>query len=196
MYFDFGLKAQYALNEMSKDEADASNLPKFLAHGFENKASQDCFSLYLEITSKSSDSWIAALTGDISNPQVEGVYACPSEKHCLVVVNSNAFLINTARKGDIIMVGDCIRKVEKYLFLDLLLLMDYVSITAIGKNGVLWKTPRLVRDGVSVSLVSDEFIYGEGDYSHSNSDGDCFKLNTETGRVIQGNIFTESEIQP
>lgn len=192
MKLDFGLQATYTVKAINQASAECLHLPTFYAHPFTNEPQKDTYDTFLHLTHRNGVSWIAAMTGDLANPAVEGVHATPSETHCLTIVDSTAFLINTAQPGNIQFIGDCIQKVEKYLMFELILLLDFAAITAIGKEGLLWQTPRLVQDGISILNINDKEISGVGDFSRSQDTPDSFKVCTRSGKVIQGNLFTES----
>jgi len=93
------------------------------------------------IEPKNREPWllkISALFEDAAS-HAEGIYACPSSTHFLVVANCAAFYVDTENPDKTqVLEALPVRSVEKYLTVGLLLIFDFQRVIAIGKAGVLW----------------------------------------------------------
>jgi len=195
---DFAFRAHYSLEVISVKPEDKGIIVRLDGTGdFEETSvlgdSLSLNSCYLRVQPLNEKPWFLELYGDIENKQVEGIYGCPSPDFFLAVIDSVAYYINSNLpfKASVIK-SQPVRQVLSYPALDLLLILDFVAMTAIGKSGILWTTNRLVRDELKVLEISDEKIFCCGNYNTSSfGNDDVVTINRCDGRILAGNIFTE-----
>ena len=80
-----------------------------------------------------------------------GVYATPSPRRLCVLADGLAYLVgvNAAQHGADV-VHDQVGQVEVVVDPELLLLVRFIDIVAIGVDGVAWRSPRLAVDDLRV----------------------------------------------
>jgi hypothetical protein len=157
----------------------------------------DRASVIIGVEPKGAEPWLLKLRGayDDLASHAEGIYACPSPTHFLVVVDCLGFYIDSVNPKNAQGIAQFpIRKVERYLIVDLLLVVGHLRITAIGKTGMLWTSPQLVRDGLEIIQVTEEYIAGAGDLRSDDLEtADFFKISTIDGSILSGNPWCESD---
>ncbi len=193
---EFGFKAEYLIKKpnpdlmpeyfvsLSGNEFFQSNL---------SKVSEVVLDNCLQIEPANKAPWLLEINGDLINPQVEGIYGCPCSKSFLAVVDSVAYYISSELPLKYTLIeSQPVRHVNTYPALDLVLVLDYTGMTAIGPHGILWNSNRLVRDELKVITVTEDFIFCCGDYnSKSTEQNDFAKLSRLDGKVLEQNLWTE-----
>jgi len=197
MNLDFGFNVDYKLTVCKADREVPPNLPTFCftyQGPVENLPNEKAGAIVI-VKPNEGEPWLLKLSGLIEDPcsHAEGIYACPSANHFLVVVKSLGFYVDARQPKDVKPIKSLpVRKVERYPLFGLLLVLDFQIITAIGTAGILWSTKRLVQDGITIDQVTEEFIAGAGDMrANELSDADYFKVSTVDGSIISGNIWCE-----
>lgn len=195
---DFAFRAQYSLKVISGKPEDKGIIVSLGSTGdFEETAILDgsltIDTCYLRVQPSNGKPWFLDLYGDIENKQVEGIYGCPNPDFFLAVIDSVAYYINSSfpLQSKVIRCQP-VRQVISYPGYDLLLVLDFVAMTAVGTSGILWTTNRLVRDELKVLEISDEKIFCAGNYRTYNSgNNDIVSIDRHDGRILSGNIFSE-----
>lgn len=185
---DFGLCAEYSVQVLRKDEIESmGEMPHYAAVDFDRTPHES--DPVLLIKHPSSVPWLCTLSGLNEKPNVQGIYACPSPKHFLAVVDNMAYYVCSSTQGDVKIAGHLVESVEVSLPHSLLLLVLSQHIIAYGKDGLLWKSPELMLDGIYITHITEDLIWGHGD----EFDGDYgeFKISTKDGSIVQHNWFTE-----
>lgn len=193
MKVDFGLRANYQIESVTKEFAQSSNLRVVSSSlSLEDNDKSLSYGEFLLVKPNSKqDSWILNITGDIENTQCNGVYSCPNPDHFLVILESVAF--HVAMDEDILVRSiDLVRNIRIFIEYNLILLCGYNHIVAIGESGILWESGQLCRDDLSIVRVTQEFILGHGNFIKDGQISDRFKVCKKTGSIIEKNIFCDS----
>lgn len=118
--------------------------------------------LIARMTPRSSAEWVGMFAaGGLG--VVRGVYACPSPTDVCVIVDGLAFHLNVS-SPEVPATIACDAVVAAVPVDDaLLLLATDTDLVAIGRGGVAWKAPHLVRDSLRVLRANREVVVVSGD---------------------------------
>jgi hypothetical protein len=95
---------------------------------------------------------------------VRGVFACPSPEACCILADGLAYLVDVwAPEAGAVIAHDQVVQVLPVAGARLLLLVRFIDIVAIGQDGVVWATPRLVVDDLRVEMATADSIVCSGD---------------------------------
>lgn len=114
--------------------------------------------MVLEITPENDARWIATLeAGGLGG--LTGLYATPSDSHLCALVDGLAYLVDTQPAGKgATPVHHQVSQVVPVDGSDRLLLVRFIDIVALGRDGVAWKSPRLAVDGLAVVSASADAV--------------------------------------
>jgi hypothetical protein len=118
--------------------------------------------------------------------KLSGVWATPSPDHLCVVAGGRAYWVSARddRGYDILPVYP-VQDVRAILESDLLILVDYTEIAAIGREGLRWISDRISWDGIHILHADARGIIGQAwDAAAEQRVG--FFVDTETGRLEGG----------
>jgi hypothetical protein len=116
-----------------------------------------------------------------------GSYATPNSRRLCVVNAGLAYLVDIdAVEHGAEIVHDQISQVTAVRNPDLLLLVRFVDMVAIGVQGVAWRTPRLAVDGLRVLSASDGLILCSADNLGGSP---TITLDATTGEQRSGTRF-------
>lgn len=183
---DFGFKCNYQIRASSPPTDEDFFVCS--CSGITRQRQAGPNALFVNVEHQSGKSWCLAFEPgsgpDIS--QYEGIHPCPSPDHFLAVIGSTGFYIDATALKPIIMLSVFpVRKLEKSLNSGLLLVLDWQSITAISKDGVIWQTQDLVFDAIFVELILEDEIYGGGNLARDDfNEADYFRISSNDGSVI------------
>ncbi len=116
----------------------------------------------IEVHPMGAQPWVGSFaSGDLGG--VSALSAAPSPRHLVAVVDGLAYLVDTAdpRDGATIL-SDMVRQVAP-VETDLLLLATTLDIVALGSEGPVWQTKRLVVDDLRIEGASKDRIVATGD---------------------------------
>lgn len=140
------------------------------------------------IQPKDEKPWVLEITGDLANPEADGIYGCPSPNHFLAVTDSVAYYVNSQSPLDSLTLTNFpVQQIRSFPAFEMLLVIDFFSLTAIGPSGILWRSNRLVVDELKVVRATNEHLFCCGRYEF-----EFLKLDRLTGKVLEGNPFSES----
>lgn len=187
MNLDFGLRAEYSVQIVAKEEVQS--LGEVEHHGFSYFEIPRSGDPSLLIKHSATTPWLCTLGGLNEKPDVQGVYACPSPKHFLAVVDNIAYYVDSTSPGSVTKAAQLVDSVEVSLAHNLLLVITNDTIIAYGKDGILWRSPELMPDGIYITHISKDLIWGHGD----EVDGDYgeFIISVKDGSIVQHNWYTE-----
>ncbi len=139
--------------------------------------------LVVEITPESDARWIATLeAGGLGG--LTGLYATPSDSHLCALADGLAYLINAGSPADGAMpVHHQVSQVVSVDGCDLLLLVRFIDIVALGPDGVAWRSHRLAVDGLAVVGISSEAIVCSVD---NLGGSETITLDPSTGEQLSG----------
>lgn len=113
---------------------------------------------------------------------ISGAFACPSPDHLCVLVDGLAYLTDVgAPTSGSVVAHDQVGQVVPTT--DLLLLVRFVDIVAIGRHGIAWRTERRAVDDLRVIRATSEVI----ECSLDNLGGSpTIAIDAATGEQIEG----------
>lgn len=95
--------------------------------------------------------------------EINGAYSCPNPISVCIVSNGEAYIVNSQTPKEWLSVpSEPVLDVRTHLGRQFLLFVDFKVITAWGPNGVVWTTDDLAADGVFITKIDDDHIYGFG----------------------------------
>ena len=113
---------------------------------------------------------------------ISGAFACPSPDHLCVLVDGQAYLtdVGAPASGSVVahdQVGQVVASA------DLLLLVRFIDIVAIGRDGIAWRTKRLAVDDLRVIRATSDVIECSLDNLGGSSE---IAIDAATGEQIEG----------
>jgi hypothetical protein len=129
------------------------------------------------------DRWVGMFAAG-SMRGLRGVFACPDPRDLGVVCEGAAYLVDAfaPTAGARVLHGP-VGQVTRVSGLDLVLLVGFVEVTAIGPNGIAWRTPRLAIDDLHVVRADQQAIVCTCD----NLEGtETLELDPITGKQTAG----------
>lgn len=135
--------------------------------------------LLLRCMPTSGEPWIGVFAREHSSGLL-ALYSCPSRTHFLVVAGGRGYLCNAEdprRSSEV----PCypIAGVHVAAEAGLLLLNDFTTVTALGRDGVAWKTGRISWDGITFDRV--DAMEAEGRASDPTGPARRFVIDLGTG---------------
>jgi hypothetical protein len=182
--FDFAYTAKYRVEKVLENTILDPSIPHYRYNESGLSSNETASSVNLVVYPQNGRPFLIGLTGDSdidSRPNADGIWGCPSSEHFLVIADSIGIYVDSVDPSKTKLLNIYpIRKVHKSLATRLLLVMDFKAITALGVNGILWTSDDLVRDGVNIDYVMEDYISGHGD-PDPLMDTDYFKISTLDG---------------
>ena len=135
----------------------------------------------LAITPADGATWWAEIRGG----SVVGVRPTPNPRIVCVQGDSSALLIDTVTREQ---VGDDMWPVEQVfdaVDAELLLIVDYSSVTAVGDEGIKWKSPPIDVYGMSITAADSDYIELEGGYEYGPPPHTRYRLDVATGQEVE-----------
>jgi hypothetical protein len=139
--------------------------------------------LVVEIHPFDSPSWVATFAaGGLGG--VTGLYACPASSDLVALVDGAGYLVDVAAPDAGAEVAH--HQVSQVVGVagDLLLLVRFIDIVAIGTNGIAWRSERLAVDDLQVEHATAERIVSSGDLL--DTELTPIVLDPRTGSQIEG----------
>jgi hypothetical protein len=118
--------------------------------------------ILVKVIPETGEEWIATFAGGYSSPRVvSGIFTTPDPRSLCVVSAGRGYVVRAdapqlweeVRTFPIIDVHSVTEK-------NLLIFADYTTLEAYGTAGTVWKTSRLSWDGLRITQITDEVIYG------------------------------------
>jgi len=139
--------------------------------------------LTIRITPDEGAPWVASFALEVRGV-LNGVYACPSPAHLLVLTGLDAFLMLSNDPGATIRLPiHPTRAVARPNASDLLLVSSFTDVAAIDRDGLLWETDRLFLDDLEILEAPPGRIRVRG-VPEIPSEATVLELDTLTGRVL------------
>lgn len=159
------------------------NAPLFYFPRIESRPEHD--GIWLKIRAATGKSWVGVFGfGYGSPPAISRVVSTPNLDRVCVVSRGAAYIVKTDEPDvweelDVMPVLD-LRMIPEH---QLLILADFIRLTAYGHNQVAWRSPRLCWDDLRILQVSGDTIEGVG-YDAVNSCDSRFAVDIETGKSL------------
>jgi hypothetical protein len=115
-----------------------------------------------------------------------GIYSSPNKDELCVLSRGRAFLVR-ADQPEIFHVFNTgpVLEVKALLEFQILLLVEYTRFAAINRNGVAWRSDRLVKDDLRFEFVRDSALIVASGWDPVNSKRVVFHVSPESGQRVQ-----------
>lgn len=119
-----------------------------------------------------------------------GVFACPRPTDALVVCDGQPYLVDvTAPTRTTVLDLEPVTQVCRVRDLDLLVLVGYSNLAALGPAGLAWHSERLCLDDLRVLDATADGIHCLGDFAGSTEE---FTVDPHSGQLRAGPRFLDS----
>lgn len=140
--------------------------------------------LVLKIIKTDGSFWVGKF-----EPGVEGnsgVYATPSESFLCVVVKGQGYWVSIYNPEQYTVLPSFpIKKVIPIPQRDIMIFVDFVRLTAYGRDGFMWQTPSLSYDGLKIDRILSDTLEGTG-WDAPNNQEVKFRVNISNGEFTGG----------
>src|ERR1700694_1569760 len=143
--------------------------------------------IYVRVVPQKANSWVGFFAlGFESEHAARGVYSCPDPDSLCVVVGGYAYLVNIVDPARWMQLEQRpVMDVKPVPEFNLLIFVGGTTISTVGKSGWLWTTGRLSWEGITISEIKDQVLYGTG-WDALKDKEVPFELNLITGRHSGG----------
>jgi hypothetical protein len=118
---------------------------------------------------------------------VRGAFACPSPFMLCTLVDGVAYLVDVREPGrGATIAHDQVRQVLPTADASLLLLVRFIDIVAIGREGIAWRSKRLAVDNLQVTAAGVERILCTADMLGTRP---TIVVDPTSGAVIEGPVL-------
>lgn len=167
------------------DETSGLEKRKFYYPGGLNNGGKN--GLIVEVCPNAGDAWLGVFEfGRYGTSAITGVYSSPDPERICVVAKGNAFFVvaNDPAFWESIPAVPVI-DVRCIPNDDIIVFANFTNLVAYGRNGLRWRTKRLAWDGLKITNIDENYIYGE--FLDIRSDRvENFYVNIQTGKHFGG----------
>lgn len=181
----------YQIREISADECRASSLSLIYSAQVPDLFKVGNLAI-VECRPGRSDASPFAFTIPINtNPYLSGVFTTADPDKLMIVSDGDGSVVNANNPCEIAELSSMpILAVHCLVDNGLMILHDYTAIEAYRGADPVWRSGRILRDGLTIDRIDEEWIYGYGDDTRFPNDSpfgpDGFKLNFLTGDYFGG----------
>ena len=186
--FDIDLTFQhlYEVEEISELPGDGRfNVPVHFFPGSKTRPEHD--GLWTMIRPTNAPSWVGVFGFAFeSAPALSRVVSLPNPNRLCVISKGAGYFVDvrnpaTWENADLMPITD-IRSIPDS---GLVVFADFIRLTAVGKDGIVWQSPRLCWDDLKIQKMSHDRIEGVGyDPTHSDRSEMPFAVELATGRSL------------
>jgi hypothetical protein len=127
---------------------------------------------------ESGDSWFCVIPGD-------KIYSSPNERFFCVMGDYDVYIVDSIDPKNIMTVPvNYVQQVQVVLEKDLMVFADFMSIFAVGRDGILWRTD-YSQDGVEFSSVDGDLLHGRVE-CYCDARYHDFAIDLNCGKLIGG----------
>ncbi len=147
----------------------------------------DRHGVYLHAVPNHASAWIGFFShGYDSDKVVNAIFSCPHADWLCVVAGGYGYLVNTADPSQWLRSEQQpVMDVRVLLEQNLLLFAGFLNLSAVGSSGLVWTTERLSWEGLSISRVEGQTLYGLGWDAITDKDVP-FEVDLRTGKHTGG----------
>ena len=147
----------------------------------------DRHGVYLHAVPNHASAWIGFFShGYDSDKVVNAIFSCPHADWLCVVAGGYGYLVNTADPSQWLRSEQQpVMDVRVLLEQNLLLFAGFLNLSAVGSSGLIWTTERLSWEGLSISRVEGQTLYGLGWDAITDKDVP-FEVDLRTGKHTGG----------
>jgi len=150
--------------------------------------------LQLTVRPASGGTFLATCALGFTDPAMPtGVFACPNAVQMCAVAGGYAYVIDTAQPDHCTHIAlKPVVEVRPLVAQGLLLFVGFHSMVAWGRNGLAWETARLSWEGVRITSIDGDVLYGMG-WNLLTDREVAFSVDLLTGKH-QGGGFTQPSL--
>jgi hypothetical protein len=138
--------------------------------------------LVVSVTTQGGRRWRARFAPGLGG--AIGAFACPNSDHLLVVNEGDPYLIDTTKPWPALPWNRIpVQELVPLPDADLLVLVHFVSLAAIGRDGAVWTSKRLCMDWLKVLGTDATRVRCEGDFPEGRMP---FVVDLHTGTQVDG----------
>ncbi len=143
--------------------------------------------LLVRVTPVNGAPWLGMFAfGDPTGRGLNELFSCPNRDHLGVISAGRGYIVDTVNSCLVSEVPAFpVQQVIPLLRKQLLLLLDFVTITAWSQNGCLWRTRRLSYDGLKIKEIGLDLLVGSG-WDPTNPNPPDFQVELSTGKCSGG----------
>lgn len=191
---DFGFMADYQLRVLTPEEAVGQKIEEWSEDGLRETTTPGGLILSVMKT-KGEVARLMSFSGfHDSYSSANGVYACPSPDHFIVVEGGTAFYVDVRPGGAVLELSFVVPvvRVERSLEAKLIIVCSFSNIAVVGCAGLLWQSQDIVTDDLMITKVLDGNIYGLGGfYLHGEEpESFCLSVKDGSGRVYSNRVLS------
>ncbi|HWX54481.1 MAG TPA: hypothetical protein VN176_07800 [Verrucomicrobiae bacterium] len=143
--------------------------------------------VYLRVMPEHGNAWIGFFSlGFDSDKVVSALYSCPAPDSFCVIAGGYGYVVKADDPTQWMRVEQRpVTDVRALPEQKLLLLAGFLTITALGPSGLLWTTGRLSWEGISISRIERQTLYGLGWDAFTDKEVP-FEVDLASGKHIGG----------
>jgi hypothetical protein len=142
---------------------------------------------YVRVVPARGPAWTGFFALGFDSPQVlNAVFSCPDPDCLCVVAGGYAYLVKATDPAQWLQIEQRpVMEMSSVPQMNLLIVIGFTSITAVGSAGIQWTTARLSWDGVRLTRVGDSMVEGLGWDAVTDREV-AFTVDLKTGKHIGG----------
>ena len=147
--------------------------------------------VFLRFTLPGRPSWLGQFAfGRMGH--LNAVYSCPNPEVACVLTEGRAYLVDVHSASFLAEVRCApVKQVVPLVASNLILFVDDIGITAIGRDGEAWRSARVAWDEAVITGHDQTYVWGTGfDPTNNKSPRSSFKVELSSGAVVEKTTWT------
>ena len=142
--------------------------------------------LWLKMTPATAKPWVGVFKFLFDSPHTFSRVVSTPDPDCVYVISgSGGYIVKVDKPEMWETIVIPVLSVRLFAEHQLLVFADFTSLAAYGKNGLIWRSPRLCWDELKILNMTHDTIKGTGyDPTHSISNESRFAVDIVTGRSL------------
>lgn len=141
--------------------------------------------LLLRFSPRSARAWLGYFAFRHPSYQFTGVLATPNPQFACVVSSGVAYWVSAKDPHACSKLNfEPVLGARAVPQLDMILLWDFITLGLLGKDGQLWRSPRLCWDELQITKIQDGVVYGVGHNPLGRSEGE-FRFDLKSRTVVE-----------
>jgi hypothetical protein len=144
--------------------------------------------LVLRVIPQAGNDWVLSISGGNGLTSLRGIYATPQPDVFLAVVDGAGLFVRATDPSSAWPLGVMVTQVYgSALPRPVLLISRGISLVAMDADGILWQTPRLCWDDLTIERIEGNEVHCSGDFLPPAP----FVLDLSTGERLSGPAFID-----
>ncbi len=150
--------------EIFSDLPPAGEMLTYYYPGASSAGGHDGVLVRVTPESQGGNPWLGMFAfGQLSRKGLTGLFTLPDPKKLCAVARGAGYIVDTYNPSDYCAVAaEPVFHVSSSREAGLLILADYLRITAYDVRGLAWQTARVSWDGIEVNHITKDCLYGTG----------------------------------